>query len=163
VIELTSDKAFERRHVFVCAEAIDFDELSPRHVAELERASTTTTTQCWFCERCSQVVPDEEIGLVQHRAASLNRISSWRLGMVVMAAALVGALTALAIEGQLHALPPGSLGHAIVVVLFGVPAGLLLCSLGALFLGLVVDGILKESGVYRVRRPLPDEPAEGAP
>src|SRR5262249_40960171 len=114
----------------------------------------------WHCRRCNQPVPDERHYELDGRreifrssdvvcgAAIVARISTWRLTIIVLAAALVGAFTVGSIDRMpaLHLATP--FDDAVTDVIRGSLA-LFLYAIGAVPLGLLADAALRRCGAYR--------------
>lgn len=111
----------------------------------------------WCCNRCRQLVPNEVFSALEHTVAIVKRRSLYRLIITVVAAALVGGLTVVTMDGILHRVPTvGDVTFAIGRIVIGGLVCLFLYAVGALLLGMFVDNILDSCGVYRPRKPTAD-------
>jgi hypothetical protein len=142
--------AFSNRHVHL-REMIEIDN---------EPAFMRGYHTQWLCRRCNQEVPDErKVGPHPVRdvlrsidcvydAAITARVSTCRLIIIVITAALVGALTVGTVDraAPLHLATP--FDDAVIDLIRGLGA-LLVYGLGAAILGILVDQ--KLTGAIQIR------------
>jgi hypothetical protein len=111
----------------------------------------------WCCNRCRQLIPDEQFSALEHDVAMVKRRSLYRLIITVVAAALVGGLTVVTMDGILHLVPTvDDVAFAVGRIVIGGLVCLFLYAVGALVVGMFVDNILDSCGVYRPPKPTAD-------
>jgi hypothetical protein len=113
----------------------------------------------WHCRRCNQFVPFERVYTLDgtwevlratdlvDNAAIVGQISNCRLIIIMVAAALVGALTVGTIDRTpLRLATPFD---DVVIDIFRALCGVLLYGMGALILGMIIDKTLSSSILNR--------------